>query len=167
MLFRQLVSIWDRLIQFKIALCAYFIPHSLHNFNSSSYWRCDHSLGHISLVFWTCPAITPSWNNVGEVIKMPSLTPPFFSPHLEFICLAWFLNAKQTLLSLLLFYAWKSITLYWHKPAPPTIHFWKCQVNSALPFYQATQSNCSCPKKKNSLKSVCRLDWGLLYSYSP
>lgn len=57
----------------------------------------------------------------------------------------------KTLVSHLLFYARKVITLHWKKHAPASIPFWKCLLTNNLPLYKDTFVNRRCAAKYNKV----------------
>lgn len=107
--FRSLVSIRDRVVQFKIVHRAYFTPHRLHLMNpqhSPECWRCGSSPGDFAHIFWHCPKIQQYWREVLDLTNKVASTN--LSPLME-ICILGLLEnvvptiAKRTLTSLLLF----------------------------------------------------------------
>lgn len=151
--FRSLVSMRDRLIQFKIVHRAYFTPHRLHQMNPtcpSECWRCGISPGDFSHIFWHCPKIQRYWSEVLDTVNRVASTT---LPHAMEVCLLGLIEtlvptmAKRTLVGLLLFYARKNIAIWWKKPAPPSLTQWKSLVNNNLPLYRDTYFNRGCPMK--------------------
>lgn len=149
--FKQLVSIRDRLIQFKIIHRAYFYPHMLHRINpsiSSVCWWCNHSKGDFFHILWSCLAITSYWMDIIKIISMVTQTRSILK-----ICLLGLVEnlspttAGRMLIGLLLFYARKAIMLCWKKSFAHTIPYWKQLVNSNLPLYRDTIANVGCQKK--------------------
>lgn len=75
--FKQLVSLRDHLIQFKIFHRAYYTSHRLHRFSSTvppSCWRCDRDVGDFFHIFWTCLVIHVYWAVVVSFIRNSGLT---------------------------------------------------------------------------------------------
>lgn len=118
----------------------------------SERWRCDHSPGDFSHIFWSCPAITGFWSEVLFVIRV-SVTK--ISSSMEFCILDLVENlipiaAERTPVGLL-FYARKAIALYWKKQVPPSIFFWKSLVNNSVPLYKDTYVNRGCLSQYDGL----------------
>lgn len=150
--FRSLVSICDRLVQFKIVHRAYFTPHRLHVMNSdhsSECWRCGTSPGDFSHIFWQCPKVQQYW---GEVLNLTNKVALTNIPQTMEICLLGLIEnlvptiAKRTMIGLL-FYARKNTALQWKKPNPPSSAQWKRLVNDSLLLYKDTYANRGCPLK--------------------
>ena len=145
--FKILVSLRDRLVQYKIVHRVYLTPARVHRMRSSlspERWRCDHAQGDYIHIFWSCPVITVFWSQVflevNELFSI-SIVP---SPR---ICLLGLVEdlvprvAERTLLGLLLFYARKSIILCWKHKAPPSLDLWKTLVNNVIPLYRDTYTH--------------------------
>lgn len=157
--FSSLVSIRDKLVQFKIVHRAYFTPHRLHLINpahSPKCWRCSYTPGDFSHIFWHCPKIQQFWGEVlGLINKIASTNLPLSME----ICMLGLIKklvpavAKRTMIGLLLFYARKTITFQWKKPYPPTNVQWKRLVNDNLPLYKDTYLNRGCQLKFNKVWS--------------
>lgn len=67
---RSLVSLRDRMIQFKLVHRACITPHRLQKINSvcsAKCWRYGASRGDFKHIFWTCPYIAIFW---GEVVYL-------------------------------------------------------------------------------------------------
>lgn len=65
--FQSLVSLRDRLTQFKIIHRAYYTSYRLHKINprlSLECWRCGGAPGDFTHIFWTYPAIEGFWEEV-------------------------------------------------------------------------------------------------------
>lgn len=151
--FQSLVSIHDRLVQFKIVQRAYFTPHRLLVMNSedsSECWRCGTSPGDFSHIFWHCPKVQQYWSevlNLTNRVALPTL------PQVMDVCLLGLIEtlvptiAKHTMIVLLLFYARKNIAMQWKKPTSPSLVQWKRLVNDNLPLYKDTYANRGCPLK--------------------
>lgn len=63
-------------------------------------------------------------------------------------------RAQRTSLSITLFYARKSVVLYWKKPDAPSLAFWKGMVNKSIPFDKATYAAQGCQKKSDGVAWV-------------
>lgn len=50
--------------------------------------------------------------------------------------------ADRPLSGLLLFYARKTITLFWKKQAPPPLSLWKQHVDTVIPLYKDAYRGC-------------------------
>lgn len=56
-------------------------------------------------------------------------------------------RVTRTLLTILIYYARKTIVLSWKKSNPPSVSAWRGVVNRAAPFYKATYINRGIPQK--------------------
>lgn len=133
--FKQLVSLRDCLIQFKVVHQAYYTPYRVHKMVPNTppdCWRCSHSRGDFIDIFWSYPIIAEHWEAVVNVIQRVSSWN--LSPSLR-VCLLGLVEelaptvAERTMLGHLLFYPRKAITLTWKKPTPPTVSTWMKLVN--------------------------------------
>lgn len=157
--FSSLVSLRDRLIQFKIVHRAYFTPHRLHKMNPDSpleCWRCGGTPGDFTHIFWTCPAIVSYWREILDFITQITSVP--LQPSMS-ICILGLTEqliptvAGCTLVGLLLFYARKAIALSWRKSTRPPLSLWKQLINNSLPLYKDTYDNRGCPNKYSKVWS--------------
>lgn len=87
--FKILVSLRDRLIQYKIVHRAYLTPSRLYKMmpSLSSCWRCDHALGNYIHIFWSCPVINVYWSQIlAEVNELLNVS---IAPSSRICLLGW------------------------------------------------------------------------------
>lgn len=117
--FKQLVSLYNRLIQIKIVHRAYFTPYWVHKMDpsfSQCCWRWSHSPGNYIHIFWSCPAIVQFWVSVLQIIQSGSGVVVPSSPCACLLGLVEELDSTTAArISFFFFYARKSITLTWKK----------------------------------------------------
>lgn len=124
--FKILVSLQDKLIQFKTIHRMYYTPYKLHRISplkSQNCWRCCNIPGDFIHIFWSCPNIVIFWTRVINAIAI------VMSVVLEQEVGTYLLGLmgnniattieKGTQISSLLFYARKVIVLNWKKQRLP------------------------------------------------
>lgn len=134
--YSSLVSLMDRLIQFKMVHHAYFTPHSLHKMNPDSPLGAG-VVGGLDLPGY-CWVLER-----GIDIHNPGhhyTTKTFYvnlhagldrtDPHSG--------GAYSSYITS--FYAHKVISLSWRKPTPPSLSLWKQLVNNGLHLYKVSMS---------------------------
>lgn len=75
--FKQLVSVTDRLIQFKRLHRAYYTLYRLQNLNlvlSSAWWNCRQPKGDFFHIIMICPDICQNWQKIIEYVNAVTLT---------------------------------------------------------------------------------------------
>lgn len=164
--FKHLVSVRDKLIQFKIAHRAYFTPHRRHRMDSNitpTCWRYSHLTGDFIHVFWSCPAIAIYWQGVlYAIVSVVHISVPM-SPRTYLLGLVKELAPKlatRILLSLLLFYARKAITLHWKESSPPSVKLW---IKLLTQFYHYTRTHIVTEGDQLSLIKFGSFGWITLY----
>lgn len=154
--FKQLVSLYNRLIQIKIVHRAYFTPYWVHKMDpsfSQCCWRWSHSPGNYIHIFWSCPAIVQFWVSVLQIIQSGSGVVVPSSPCACLLGLVEELDSTTAArISFFFFMLGNPSHSPEKKPTPLTVAFWKQLVNSTLPLYKDTYCDREC-KKKNS-KSI-------------
>lgn len=161
--FSPLVSARDKRVQYKIVHRVHYTPHRLHQMlpaNSPACWRCSHQPGDFFHIFWSCPALAHYWKQVLQVIHgVTRLVVPCDPKHclLGLVEQMPILRTRKILISLLLYYARKAITMTWKQSSPPSVKFWKSLVNASLPLYKATYLSRGCPQKFDKVWS-CWVD---------
>ena len=142
-----LVSLRDKLIQYKIIHRSHYTPYKLHRIspsNSQNCWRCVVEPGDFIHIFWLCPKIVAFWSEILTMIAR--VTSVRLEQEVE-ICLLGLIEGnaiskeRKTQIGLLLFYARKVIVLNWKKIEAPSIAQWKNLVNSNLILYRETYCN--------------------------
>lgn len=96
--------------------------HQMLPAHSQACWRCSYQPGDFFHIFWVCPAIEHYWKEVLQVIAEVTKTCVPYDPK---YCLLGLveqmstLKARKILISLLLYYACKAITMNWKQLSPP------------------------------------------------
>lgn len=156
----SVISSRDRVIQTKLLYRAYFTPSLLFKLKklpSAMCSRCSIMEATFFHLMWECTEIRRFWSGVTAFISSLTQLPNICNP---LRCLLGYVDDesisqnKQTFLRIVLFYAKKSITIYWKSQSPPTIAFWLNMVNQAIPLYKLTYEARGCPKKFHKI-------WGL------
>ena len=136
--FQILVSLRDKLIQFKITHRSYYTPYKQFKIfpsNPQNCWRCAGTPGNFIHIFWTCPKIRWFWREVLRVIEEVMLVQLDLEAG---TCLLGLVEEtlapreKRRQVGLLLFYARKAIVLNWKKVETPSVVQWKNLINNNL-----------------------------------
>ena len=142
-----LVSLRDKLMQFKIIHRSHYTPYKLYKISSTNpqnCWRCADIPGDFMHIFWLCPKIVVFWR---EVLRMIATVTSIILEQEAEICLLGLVGenivsvGRRTQVGLLLFYARKAIVLNWKKVEAPSVAHWKNVVNSNLPLYREAYWN--------------------------
>ncbi|XP_041433292.1 uncharacterized protein LOC121398297 [Xenopus laevis] len=139
-LYIPLVSMRDRLIQFRIIHQTYLTPQKLFTMGrvaSPSCPRCGAPVANFIHLMWDCPVILRFWRAIVNFMATELELPQILNPA---TCLLGLLDSvvprvhTRCLIRLLFFYAKKVVALHW-------------MVNSQLELYKLTYLARGCPKK--------------------
>uniref|UniRef100_A0A803J6W9 Reverse transcriptase zinc-binding domain-containing protein n=1 Tax=Xenopus tropicalis TaxID=8364 RepID=A0A803J6W9_XENTR len=159
-IFDYIVASRDRLIQYKFLHRAYITPKVLAKISPSQVDecpRCHQSPADFIHMVWTCNKIASFWTEVADYISDLTSAPTTATPSgmlLNQITDLAPTTAERALISILLAYARKSITMKWKAHSAPTIQFWVSQVNQAMPIYRLLYVRRGCPNKFEKIWSL-------------
>uniref|UniRef100_A0A803JEC5 Reverse transcriptase domain-containing protein n=1 Tax=Xenopus tropicalis TaxID=8364 RepID=A0A803JEC5_XENTR len=139
-----LISIRDRLIQYKVLHQLYITPTKLHRFGKAPddcCPRCKSPRADFIHLIWSCPPIAQFWTAVMDTISTVLALPNVINPT---TCLLGTVedmlptNAARIRFRSLTFYAKKAIIMRWMGNSVPTLELWQQLVNAALPLIKLT-----------------------------
>uniref|UniRef100_A0A803JHH5 Reverse transcriptase domain-containing protein n=1 Tax=Xenopus tropicalis TaxID=8364 RepID=A0A803JHH5_XENTR len=152
-LYTDLISLRDRLIQYKFIHQLYMTPTKLQKMGRNPEATCPrcHQTGSSFLhLAWECPPIQRYWSKIIKYMVDNLGFPNLCTPE---ICLLAQLedlepdNKTRSLLRTILYYAKKAVILNWLGNNAPTVKIWQTLINTALPSIRITYEARGCPTK--------------------